>query len=244
MDGVLPLDLILFLVATFLAALVAGLAGFAFGLIAAGVWLHILTPVQTTTLIVAFALLIQGIAVWKLRHAVRFDRLLPFLVGSALGVPLGAELLRGASPGPLRAGVGVVLIVFSLYSLARPKLGAIAAGGRAADGGVGLLNGVLGGMTGLGGILPTLWCSLKGWSKEEQRAVFQPVAVATFALTAAWLGATGSIGGDTVRLFLLGLPVVLIGTWLGLKLFGRLDEAGFRKVVLALLLVSGVILVY
>jgi uncharacterized membrane protein YfcA len=45
-------------------------------------------------------------------------------------------------------------------------------------------------------------------------------------------------------LFLIGLPALLLGTWAGLKLFGRLDEAGFRKVVLVLLLTSGVTLLF
>ena len=40
-----------------------------------------------------------------------------------------------------------------------------------------------------------------------------------------------------------GLPALLIGTWAGLKAYGRLDEAAFRKVVLILLLVSGITLV-
>jgi hypothetical protein len=53
-------DLGLFLVATFVAAVVTGLAGFAFGLIASAVWLHILTPLQTATLIIAFGL-VSGI---------------------------------------------------------------------------------------------------------------------------------------------------------------------------------------
>ncbi|MFL4999596.1 MAG: sulfite exporter TauE/SafE family protein, partial [Xanthobacteraceae bacterium] len=67
MDGLL--DLSLFLLATFAAALVAGLAGFAFGLVAAAVWLHILDPVQTAALIIGFGLVVQGYAVWKLRRA-------------------------------------------------------------------------------------------------------------------------------------------------------------------------------
>ena len=46
------LELAVYLTATFAAALVAGVAGFAFGLIAAAAWLHILTPLQTTTLII------------------------------------------------------------------------------------------------------------------------------------------------------------------------------------------------
>lgn len=243
MDGASSVDLVVFAIASFAASLVAGLAGFAFGLVAAAVWLHILTPVQTTALIVAFGLLVQGFSVWQLRRALRLGRLLPFLVGGAIGVPIGAELLRWTSAAHLRMAVGFVLIAFSLYSLARPKLAKVTAGGRAADGAVGVLSGTLGSATGLGGILPTVWCGLRGWSKDEQRAVFQPVAVAIFAMTALWLGGTGLLGRDTLRLFVIGLPAVLAGLWLGLKLYGRLDEAGFRKVVLALLLISGVVLV-
>jgi hypothetical protein len=236
------IDLLLFTVASFAASLVAGLAGFAFGLVAAALWLHVLTPVQTTALIVALGLLVQGFSVWKLRHALDLRRLLPFVIGGALGVPIGAELLRWASPPLLRAGVGAVLITFSLYSLARPTLHPVA-GGRAADGGVGFFSGVLGSMTGLGGILPTIWCGLRGWPKDEQRAVFQPIAVVIFAMTALWFGGTGLLTVETLWLFAVGLPAVLAGMWLGLALYGKLDEAGFRKVVLALLLASGVVLV-
>jgi len=236
------IDLLVFGVASFAASLVAGLAGFAFGLVAAALWLHVLTPVQTTALIVGFGLLVQGFSVWKLRRALDFGRLLPFLLGAALGVPIGAALLRWTSPQLLRAGVGTVLIAFSLYNLARPKLRAFA-GGRTADGGVGFLSGVLGSMTGLGGILPAIWCGLRGWSKDEQRAVFQPVGVAIFAMTALWFGGSGLVTVATLWLFVIGLPAVLAGMWLGLALYGRLDEAGFRKVVLVLLLASGVVLV-
>ena len=55
-----------------------------------------------------------------------------------------------------------------------------------------------------------------------------------------FLGGTGTIGQGTVGLFLIGLPALALGTWAGLKLFGKLDETGFRRVVLVLLLVSGV----
>jgi uncharacterized membrane protein YfcA len=47
------------------------------------------------------------------------------------------------------------------------------------------------------------------------------------------------IGADTLWLFLLGLPALALGTWAGLQLFGKLDDAAFRRVVLVLLLISG-----
>ena len=113
---------ILFLSGTFLAALVAGLGGFAFGIIAAAVWLYILTPLQTATLIIGLGLVVQGYSVWKLRHALDWRRLAPLIIGAALGVPIGVSILGRADPHYLRTAVAVVLVVFSLYGLLRPAI--------------------------------------------------------------------------------------------------------------------------
>jgi uncharacterized membrane protein YfcA len=243
MDG-FSLDLLIFLLATFAGALVTGLSGFAFGLVAASIWLYILTPLQTATLIIAFGLIVQGYSVWKLRRALDWRKLWPFIAGAAIGVPLGVSILGWANPAYVRAGVGVFLILYSLYALLRPNLPPVTKGAAAADAAVGFANGVLGGITGLAGILVVIWGGLRGWPKDQQRAVFQPVAVAIFAMSAFWLGLKGAVSADTIRLFLFGLPVLLVGTWLGMKLYGRLDEAMFRKVVLFLLLASGVVLLF
>src|SRR4030095_1822447 len=99
MDGTV---LALFLFATFVGAVVAGLAGFAMSLVVSGIWLHILTPIQTVTLIVGYGLLVQGYGIWKLRHALSWRRAMPFIGGGAVGMPTGAGLLayinRQASP--------------------------------------------------------------------------------------------------------------------------------------------------
>jgi uncharacterized membrane protein YfcA len=84
MDTVGALELSIFLIGSFAAAFVTALAGFAFGLIAAAIWLYALAPQQTTTLIVAYGLLVQGYAVWKLRHTINASRLVPLVVGSAV----------------------------------------------------------------------------------------------------------------------------------------------------------------
>ncbi len=70
----LPLDtnaLALFLVSAFVGGVTTGLAGFAMGLVVSGVWLHVLTPMQTAVLIVIYGLLVQGHGVWKFRRARR-----------------------------------------------------------------------------------------------------------------------------------------------------------------------------
>ena len=116
-------------------------------------------------------------------------------------------------------------------------------GGQAADAGVGFLNGVVGGSTGLAGILIVIWSNMRGWQRDEQRAAFQPTGVATFLITLIALGGVGIITADTVKLFAIGLPTLAIGTWLGWMLYGKLDEAAFRKGVLVLLLISGAALI-
>ena len=205
-------------------------------------WLYILPPLQTAALIIGLGLVVQGYSVWKLRHALDWRRLAPLIIGAASGVPVGVVILGHADPHYLRRGVAVVLVVFSLYGLLRPAITPIKSGALAGDLGAGLLNGVLGGATGLAGILVIIWCQLRGWTKDQQRAVFQPVGVATFAMSTAWLGGQGSIPPEVILLFVVSLPVLLAGTWLGLKLYGRLDEVQFRKLVLILLLASGAVL--
>ena len=239
MDAFSTLDLALFAAGTFAAAFVTGLAGFAFGIVAAAVWLHFMVPAQATPLIIAFGLIVQGVSVWKLRRAIQWKRLMPFLIGGVIGVPIGAELLRWAAPGDLRIAIGAILVLFSLWNLFRPSLASMARAGIVADGAVGIVNGIIGGSTGLAGIAAVIWCSLRGWPPPEQRAVFQPAGVAVFVMTGLWLGGTGMIGADTIGHFLLGLPFLALGTWAGLKLFGKLDDQAFRRVVLVLLLVSG-----
>jgi len=235
------LDLLLFAGGTFAAALVTGVAGFAFGIVAAAVWLHFLAPAQATALIVAYGLIVQGMSVWKLRRSIKLARLLPFLLGAVIGVPIGVELLHWTSPATLRISIGIVLILFSLYNLMRPQLAPVTAG-KAADGAIGILNGVIGGATGLAGIAVTIWCTLRGWPRDEQRTVFQPIGVGVFLLTGIWLGGTGLVDAQTLRLFVIGLPLLLAGTWAGLRLYARLDETGFRRVVLGLLLIAGLAL--
>ena len=126
MGELYAVNLILFVLATFGAAFVTGLAGFAFAIVAAAVWLHFLPPAQCTALIAAFGLIVQGWSVWKLRQSITPARLAPFLIGGVIGVPIGGEILRWASPASPVAPPMIPLttpIAPSLTGLAPPAVG-------------------------------------------------------------------------------------------------------------------------
>jgi uncharacterized membrane protein YfcA len=235
MDG----TLIVLLVSLFIGAVVSGLAGFAMGVIVSAVWLHIIPPLQCAVLIVGYGLITQGYGAWKLRHAFSWSRVRPFVFGGAIGVPVGTLLMAQINPDHLRLVVAGLIILYSVYGLTRPAI-KVAESSTSTDVGVGFANGLLAGLTGFIGIVITVWCQMRGWPKDVQRTVFQPVMLIVSVMSAISLGSVGAITPDTLKLFLIGVPVVFAGVWVGLRLYGRVNETAFRNLVLWLLMLCGV----
>ena len=142
----------------------------------------------------------------------------------------------------MRFGVGVLLVLYATYSLVRPPLGPFTISAPA-DVAIGIANGLLGGVTGLGGIISTISCQLRGWSKDKQRAVFQPVLLAAFMIISISQLIAGSYTPETVKLYGIGLPFMVAGIWIGFRLYGTIDDETFRKTVLALVLIAGASLI-
>jgi len=239
MDGSV---LTLFLLAAFAGGFVSGFSGFAMGLVVSGIWLHIITPVQTATLIAGYGLFTQGYGILKLRQALNWQNIWPLTTGTVIGIPVGVVLLGYANPAYLRFGVGLLLVLYTIYQLARPAVRPmkIGAGGDIA---IGLVNGLVGGLTGLGGVVSTISCQWRGWTRDVQRAVFQPVLFVAFVVISISMAFTGAFTIETLKLYGLGLPFLLAGLWSGFKLYGTINDETFRKAVLVLLLVAGLSLI-
>src|SRR3954470_11307702 len=110
----------LFALAAFTGGFVSGFSGFAMGIVVSGVWLHIITPVQTATLIAGYGLLTQGYGIFKLRHTLDLRKAWPLALGTVIGIPIGVVILAWLNPAGLRFGVGVLLMLYTIYGLARP----------------------------------------------------------------------------------------------------------------------------
>ena len=222
---------------------VQGLSGFAFGLVAMAVWAWALDPVLAGPLVVFGSLVDQLLSAGSIRRGFDPRRVLPFVAGGVLGVPLGVALLRHIDPLAFKLAVGVLLVVWCPAMLLARDLPRVAGGGRFADAGAGMLGGVMGGLGGLTGPAPTLWATLRGWDRDAQRAVFQVFNLAMHGPTMAAYLATGTVSAEVARLFLVVAPAMLVPTLIGARLYRRFSDAAFRKVVLGLLAASGAILI-
>jgi len=239
MDG---LVLGLFVAAAFAGGFVSGFSGFAMGLVVSGVWLHIITPLQTAALIAGYGLLTQGYGILKLRRALNWHSIWPLVLGTTIGIPIGVILLNHINPTYLRFGVGVLLVLYTIYGLAKPAVKPMKIG-VVPDIGIGIVNGLVGGLTGLGGVVSTISCQWRGWTRDAQRAVFQPVLFAAFVVISTSMAVTGAFTPETLKLYGLGFPFMLAGLWSGFKLYGMIDDETFCKAVLVLLLIAGLSLI-
>ena len=227
---------------TCLAGFVQGVSGFAFGLVAMSVWAWSIEPQLAGPMVVWGSWIGQILSLGAVRGGLLWRRAVPFVVGGAAGVPVGAWLLRYVDVGVFRGSVGVVLIFYCSAMLFARRLPMVRRGGRLADGAVGALGGVMGGLGGLTGPAPTLWCTLRGWDKDAQRSVFQVFNLAMHSLTLTVYFINGTLTAAMAPAFTLMVPVAILPTFAGVLVYRRVNDRMFRRLVLFLLLISGVLL--
>ncbi len=222
------------------AGFVQGLSGFGFGLTAMSLWAWVLEPRLAATLAVFGALLGQVLAAVTVRRGFEWRRLAPFVLGGLAGIPLGVALLPRLDMDWFKAILGLLLVLWCPAMLFASRLPRIKSGGRVADACVGFAGGVLGGLGGFTGTLPTLWCTLRGYAKDVQRSVIQNFNLSMLMVTMGTYLATGVVTRDMLPMFAVVAPAMLVPTWLGTRVYVGISETRFRQIVLTLLSVSGV----
>ena len=227
----------------FVGAIVAGMSGFAFGIVTLAIWAHAFGPSLAATLIVAGSLTVQLGTLPFMWRQVRWKTTLPFVIGGLIGVPFGVELLGHMSPDMFRLVVGVIMFVYCGTLVVSGRMPALTSPGRLADGMVGVGGGVMGGFAGLSGVPPTLWCSLMRWSKDQQRSTFQIFNLVMHTATLSTYYATDRLPEAFVSHYLLALPAIVIGAAIGFMLYRRIDDQAFKRVLLWLLTLAGAIMV-
>ena len=222
------------------AGFVQGLSGFGFSMVAMSFWAWTLEPRLAAVLAVCGALTGQLVAAATVRRGFDRARLLPFVLGGLAGIPLGVALLPRLDMDAFKLVLGTLLVLWCPAMLLARQLPRITAGGRVADAAVGLSGGVMGGLGGFTGVLPTLWCTLRGLDKDVQRAIIQNFNLAMLLVTFATYLATGLVTREALPLLAIVVPAMLVPTLLGAKLYHGISEARFRQIVLGMLTLSGV----
>jgi uncharacterized membrane protein YfcA len=222
----------------FAAALVSSIAGFAFSALAGAALLYLLQdPVRTVAVLTACSIAIHGYCVWRVRRDLEWRLLAPFLMGGVVTVPLGVWLLARIPAHLFAAALGAFLVAYGGYMIVCRKPASVRPS-TLRDATVGGLGGLMAGLAGFPGASVTVWCGLRGWSKERQRALCQPFILFMQVEALALVGSArpAALPAET---FYLYLPVALAAACTGVGLLQRMSTAQFNLVVRLLLVASG-----
>lgn len=226
------------------AGFVQGVTGFGFAMVAMSFWAWGVEPQVAAVMAVSGSVFGQLLQLLAARRRLDAAALWPFLAGGLLGVPLGAWALPSLDPVLFRLFIGTLLMVFCPAMLLSDRLPRLTAGGRAADGLVGAVGGVLSGLGGFSGVLPALWCTLRGFDKDLQRSVIQNFNLAVLSATLGSYVLSGAFTAAMLPTLAVVLPSVVLPSLLGAGVHARLSPAAFRRLVLVMLTAAGMAMVW
>ena len=143
-----------------------------------------------------------------------------------------------------KIAVGILLIVYPGYVLMRRVEIKSEWGGRAADGVVGFIGGILGALAGLSGVIPVVWTDIRGWTKEQRRSVLQIFNMTVLSLALVSHAVSGMFTRQVGTIAIIVLPGTIAGAWLGSFIYRRLADHSYQRIIMVLLLVSGLSLIW
>ena len=161
---------------------------------------------------------------------------------STIGIGLGFYVINLLDEHMLRRGLGVFLILYSLYALATAGAAPVLPSGwrRALAAGTGVVGGLLGTLFGAGvGPIYVVYFNTLRMEREIFRVTMSTVVLLGGAARIAGYARLGFYEASSITLIAIGLPLVVVGSWLGDRVIRKLDPRMFGWLVGGLILLSG-----
>jgi uncharacterized protein len=233
-----PVELAVVAVVVFAAAMVQTTTGFGFALLAVPL-LSLVVPTETAVVISASLGLvtIAGLAVKERAHGDRVA-IRRMLLGAMVGAPLGLLVLEVVSSRQLKFLLAGVIFVFLLITL---RGWALTKDNVGVEVGAGLVSGVLNTVLSTNGPPLVMALQARHLPPEQFRGTLAPVVAVTGVITVALFAVTGRYDSEAWVSLLVALPALGLGYLAGTRQHHRFDPAVFRRLVLVLLGVTGMV---
>ena len=231
----------------FLICLIIAFAGFTQGFSGFGAvmvslpCLTLLLPIKTVVpLATLMSCCINLMLFIHLRRYLQWPKVIPLLLASLPGIPLGVYFLKYVAPWKLELLLGAVLISFPFYSR-YTRTGEQATHSAWAYL-AGFCSGCLGGSLGTNGPPIVIYTALQNWDKDEMKASL----VGFFFL--AHLGAfgfqacSGLVTAKVVTMVFGALPFLALGGFGGSFCYTKTTSENYRLAITVMLFAMGLVL--
>jgi len=180
---------------------------------------------------------------WQAFRGGRFrpslQRFRPLVIALALGMVIGALLLKHVDDRVLQAIIGIAVMLFSITSLSTPELRVSQKAERPLGAVAGVLGGVLGGMSSLFGPPILMFLVSLHLPKDEFVATIGTVYLLGGVFLLAALAGVRVMGPEEVALSALATPPLLAGMALGQWLRDKIGQEAFRRGLLVTVMLIG-----
>ena len=226
----------------FLSAFTQGLSGFGVALVSMALLPNIIGIKESIALVALVAFIVDFGVLLRYWRSLQFKKVLPIILASFIGVPVGIFLLRRVDEGLALAILGILLVLYSLYALSGLNLPEVK--GRTWAYITGFVGGLLGGAYNTPGPPIIIYASCKKWEPDIFKGNLQTFFIqnSIIVLIGHWI--SGNFTPDIWSFFWRGLPYLLTGLLVGLAMDRWINPEFFRKVVLVLLVVMGLRLIF
>jgi uncharacterized membrane protein YfcA len=232
-----PAALALAMVISAAAALLQGVVGFGYALMAVPA-LALLDPGFAPVPQMLTALPLTLLMAWRERAAIEVRGVTWVLTGRFAGLALGAVLVAAADRTLLEVLIGLSVVIGVACVAWRGGV----ARTRALDAGAGAVSGAFGYVSGIGG--PPLALLYHGTPGPAMRATLAALFALGLVVTLATRGMLGQVSGTDLQAGAALLVPVLAGTWASRFLHGRAEGGPLRAATLVLSGVAGLVLLW
>lgn len=226
----------------FLSAFTQGLSGFGVALVSMALLPSIIGIKESIALVALVAFVVDFGVLLRYWRSLQFKEVLPLILASFIGVPVGIFLLRRADEGLALAILGIILVGYALYALSGLRLPELK--GRFWAYLTGFLGGLLGGAYNTPGPPIIIYASCKKWKPDIFKGNLQTFFIqnSIIVLIGHWL--SGNFTTEIWSLFGRGFPWLIAGLLFGLSMDRWINPEVFRKIVMVLLVVMGLRLIF
>ncbi len=219
------------------AGLMRGFAGVGSGMMMAPVFAVLFGPVQTVAVIILMEVVVTAQLMPGVHREINWRVIAPMGAAAALLMPVGSWLLVTLDPTLIARTIAFVVLVFSVvlmigwrYDGAKKLWASLS---------IGSLSGVLMAATSLGNPPVMVYLLSSRDDAATNRANFTGYFAVTLVALIAIMAVQGLIGREALTTAALLLPVFMIATFVGSKLFRKSSEAMYRRVALGILFCIG-----
>ena len=232
---------VLVAVITFLAVLTQTATGFGLALVSMGLLVQLLGIQVAAPLVALTAAPLELILLVRYRRALSWKAVWRLSAASMVGIPLGILALRHVNDKVILTVLGLVIVGYAVYALTNPRMPELAPGWAW---GFGFLAGLLGGAYNTAGPPAVIYGDGRRWSPAEFKSNLQGFFLLNDALVIVGHAVSSHLTPGVWASYRLALPALALGLAAGLSLEHLIHPAAFRKMVLFLLIVTGLRLIF